>query len=190
MTDFTIDVENCLRVLAAGGVILYPTDTVWGLGCDATNEQAVQKIINIKGKENNQGLIVLLASERDIIKYVTEIDLSVFDYLNKTSKPTTVIYKGGTGVAENVLAKDGTIAIRLTQDEFCRHIIKRFRKPIVSTSANLHGFKTPQTFIDIDETIKELVDYTVEYRQKDTNSLPASSLIKWVQGSTPEIIRP
>jgi L-threonylcarbamoyladenylate synthase len=189
MTDFTTDLENCLEVLASGGVILYPTDTVWGLGCDATNEQAVQKIINIKGKEENKGLIMLLASERDIIKYVTQIDLSVFDHLNKTEKPTTVIYDGGTGVAENVLAKDGSVAIRLTADEFCRHIVKRFRAPIVSTSANLHGQPTPTSFETIDEVVKQQVDYVVNYRQDDKQVVPSSSIIKWISGAAPLIIR-
>jgi L-threonylcarbamoyladenylate synthase len=189
MTDFTTDIEQCLKILSEGGVILYPTDTVWGLGCDATNEKAVQKIINIKGKEQKQGLITLLASERDVLKYVTQLDLTVFDYLNKAAKPTTVIYEGGTGVAENVLAADGSVAIRLTTDEFCRHLIKRFRKPIVSTSANFHGQPTPPTFADVDDKVKQQVDYIVEHRRNDAIPSPSSSIIKWVSGSAPIILR-
>jgi L-threonylcarbamoyladenylate synthase len=189
MDDFATDIEHCLKILSGGGVILYPTDTVWGLGCDATNEEAVQKIINLKGKQEKQGLIILLASERDVLKYVTQPDLSVFDYLNENPKPTTVIYTGGTGVAENVLASDGSIAIRLTADEFCRHLIKRYRKPLVSTSANLHGQPTPQTFAQVDDRIKQQVDYIVKHRQNDKKTAPASSIIKWISGSAPQIIR-
>jgi L-threonylcarbamoyladenylate synthase len=190
MTDFTTDIEHCLKVLSEGGVILYPTDTVWGLGCDATNEQAVQKVIDLKGKEEKKGLILLLASEKDVLKYVTQLDLTVFDYLNETAKPTTVIYQGATGVAENVLASDGSVAIRLTQDEFCRHLIKRYRKPLVSTSANIHGGPTPETFAQVDDKIKEQVDYVVEHRRNDTRPNTSSSIIKWVSGSAPEILRP
>jgi L-threonylcarbamoyladenylate synthase len=190
MTDFTTDIEHCLKTLSEGGVILYPTDTVWGLGCDATNEEAVQKVISIKGKEEKQGLIILLASEREVLKYVTQLDLTVFDYLNETVKPTTVIYEGGTGVAENVLAADGSVAIRITNDEFCRHLIKRFRKPIVSTSANFHGQPTPQTFEFVDDQIKQRVDYIVEHRRDDTQCVSSSSIIKWISGSAPQILRP
>jgi L-threonylcarbamoyladenylate synthase len=189
MDDFTNDIEQCLQILTGGGVILYPTDTVWGLGCDATNDEAVEKIINIKGKEEKQGLIMLLASERDVLKYVTQPDLSVFDYLNKTTKPTTVIYQGGTGVADKVLASDGSVAIRLTSDKFCRHLVKRFRKPLVSTSANLHGQPTPQTFVQVDEIIKQRVEYIVQHRQNDLYTAPASSIIKWISGAAPQIIR-
>lgn len=190
MTDFTTDLENCLKVLTDGGVILYPTDTVWGLGCDATNEKAVEKIINLKGKRQSNGLIILLATERDVLKYVTQVDLSVFDYLKETSKPTTVIYDVGTAVADNVLAADGSIAIRLTNDEFCRHLVKRFRKPIVSTSANLHTEPTPTCYANINIEVKKQVDYIVEYRRDDDRESPASSIIKWISGASPKIIRP
>lgn len=190
MIDFTTDVENSLKILSKGGVILYPTDTVWGLGCDATNEEAVNKLIQIKGKKTGSGLIILLASERDILKYVTQPDLTVFDYLNGAGKPTTVIYEGGTGVAESVLASDGSIAIRLTKDEFCRHVIKRFKKPIVSTSANIHGEHTPQAFAGVAEKIMEQVDYIVHHRQNENRSVPASSIIRWIPGAPPKVIRP
>ena len=159
MDDFSIDVENCLKVLIGGGIILYPTDTVWGLGCDATNEDAVNKLSLLKGKEAGNGLIVLLTSERDLLKYVTQLDLSVLDYLKGSTKPTTVIYEGGTGVCNDVLASDGSIAIRLTEDEFCRHLIKRAKKPLVSTSANFHCEATPLSFAHINGRIKKEVDY-------------------------------
>ena len=189
MTDFSQDLDQCLEVLAHGGIILYPTDTVWGLGCDATNEDAVEKLIRLKGKSPNNGLIVILAAERDILHYVTQPDLSVFDYLAEKPNPTTVIYKGGTGVADNVLAMDGTIAIRLVKEEFCRHLVKRFRKPLVSTSANLHGRPTPGLYKEIDEKIKESVDYIVQYRQEDTHVAAPSSIIKCNQDGTFTVIR-
>ena len=190
MTDFSFDVDNCLKVLAAGGIILYPTDTLWGLGCDATNEAAVKKIIDLKGKEENKGLIILLTAERDVLKYVTQPDLAVFDYLHETQKPTTVIYDGGIGVADNVLAADGSIAIRLVKDEFCRNVIKRFRKPLVSTSANLHGEPSPQIFSDIVEKVKLQVDYIVKHRRDGLQPSAASSIIKWNNNSGAKIIRP
>jgi L-threonylcarbamoyladenylate synthase len=187
--DFTHDLEQCLRVLTSGGLILYPTDTVWGLGCDATNEKAVEKLIQLKGKKPNQGLIILLATERDVLQYVTQLDMSVFDYLNTRSKPTTVIYEGGTGVADPVLAHNGTIAIRLVKEDFCRHLIKRFRKPIVSTSANFHTAPTPTYFHEVDAELKKSVDYIVQYRQHDTKSVSPSSIIKWSANGSVEIMR-
>jgi L-threonylcarbamoyladenylate synthase len=190
MTDFTPDLEKCLEVLSNGGIILYPTDTVWGLGCDATNEQAVDKLIALKGKPGQKGLIVLLASERDVLHYVASPDLAVFDYLQGLSKPTTVIYEHGLGVAENVLNGDGSIAIRLVNDEFCRHIVKRFRKPLVSTSANFHGAPSPLDFLSIDSSLKQLADYVVQYRQNDTGINTSSSIIKWNSDGTTTLIRP
>lgn len=187
--DFIHDLEQCLQVLSEGGLILYPTDTVWGLGCDATNEKAVEKLIQLKGKKPNQGLIVLLATERDVLQYVTQLDMSVFDYLQGTKKPTTVIYEGGTGVADSVLSHNGSIAVRLVKEDFCRHLIKRFRKPIVSTSANFHTAPTPTYFHEIDDRLKKSVDYIVQYRQSDTQAVSPSSIIKWLPNGSVEIIR-
>ena len=128
MEDFNNDVEQCLSVLHNGGVILYPTDTIWGLGCDATNAAAVRKLMDIKGKPPSKGLIILLAAERDVLQYVASPDMEVFDYLNATAKPTTVIYKNGLNVADEVLNENGSIAIRLVSENFCRHLLKRFKK--------------------------------------------------------------
>ncbi len=182
MTDFTTDIEQCLAALNEGGVILYPTDTIWGLGCDATNEEAVEKLIAIKGKPAHKGLIVLLPSERDVLQYVAAPDPEVFNYLAETDKPVTVIYEGGIGVADEVLNEDGSIAIRLVKEDFCRHLLKRFKKPIVSTSANLHGQPSPQNFFSISPKVKSAVNYVVNFRQKDSNSTAASSIIKWKNG--------
>ncbi len=179
MNHFDNDIEQCLAVLASGGNILYPTDTVWGLGCDATNEQAVNKLINLKEKPAQKGLIILLPTERDVLQYVANPDMEVFDYLAQQTKPVTVIYKDGLGVADPVLNADGSIAIRLVNEDFCRHLLKRFKKPIVSTSANFHGHPSPVFFRDIDPELINRVDYTAHYRRNDTNSTAASSIIKW-----------
>lgn len=182
MTDFSDDIERCLTVLHEGGVILYPTDTIWGLGCDAANAEAVQKLMRIKGKPANKGLIVLLASERDVLRYVANPDLEVFDYLAEVTKPTTVIYDQGLNVAEEVLNEDGSIAIRLVKEDFCRHLLKRFKKPVVSTSANLYGQPSPQNFKGISPEVKNVVDYVVNFRQNDEVINSPSSLIKWKNG--------
>lgn len=183
MTDFTEDIEQCLQVLHKGGLILYPTDTIWGLGCDATNSAAVQKLIELKGKPAHKGLIVLLASERDVLQYTANPDLEVFDYLNTAKKPTTVIYDHGLGVADDVLNEDGSIAIRLVKEEFCRHLLKRFKKPVVSTSANVHGQPSPQNFTNISLRVKNGVDYVVKFRQSEEFPQTASSIIKWKNGN-------
>jgi L-threonylcarbamoyladenylate synthase len=182
------DIEKCLKVLNAGGVILYPTDTVWGLGCDATNEKAVEKIIALKQRPAQKSFVVLVASERDILKYIASPDISVFDYLKNNTKPVTVIYENAIGIAENAVANDGSVAIRMCREYFCRTLIKRFRKPIVSTSANISGEKTPTIFGEINEQIKPGVDYIVRYRQEDEQVAEASAIIKWKNGKA-EVIR-
>ncbi|MGI8951709.1 MAG: L-threonylcarbamoyladenylate synthase [Chitinophagaceae bacterium] len=189
MIDFESDIAQCLTILKDGGTILYPTDTVWGIGCDATNETAVKKIIEIKHRPVNKNFIVLVASEKEVLNFTAAPDLAVFDYLEKTQKPTTVIYENAIGLAENILADDCSVAIRICRDEFCKHLIKRFRKPIISTSANISGKPTPQRFSEIEEIIKNGVDYVVKYKQNDETIAKPSSIIKWKNGS-PIIIRP
>jgi L-threonylcarbamoyladenylate synthase len=182
MADFSNDIEHCLKALHNGGIILYPTDTIWGIGCDATNAAAVEKIIALKQRPDAKSFVVLVASERDILQYVAAPDLAVFDYLDKTQKPTTVIYEHALGLAENVLAKDGSVAIRICKDEFCKHLIKRFRRPIVSTSANISGEPSPANFAAVNKLIVEGVDYTVRYRQDDLSEASVSSIVRWKNG--------
>ena len=189
MKIFEKDIENCLETLKGGGLILYPTDTVWGIGCDATNEKAVEKIYLLKRRSDEKALIVLVADEREIMHHVAAPDLSLFDYLDKTTKPTTVVYDGALGFAENIIANDGSIAIRICKDDFCRHLIKRFRKPIVSTSANISGSPSPKIYKEISNEIKNGVDYIVHYRQDDEVISEPSSLIKWNNGNV-TIVRP
>lgn len=186
--NFENDIENCLNVLRNGGLILYPTDTVWGIGCDATNAEAVAKIYQLKKRSNEKAMIVLAADEKDILNHVAAPDLSLFDYLEKTKKPTTVIYDGAIGFAENLTGKDGSIAIRICNEIFCRQLIKRFRKPVVSTSANMSGEPVAKTFAEISDEIKGGVDYIVNYRQDDKTIAEPSSVIKWNNG-TVNIIR-
>lgn len=182
MIDFTNDIESCLKVLQAGGTILYPTDTIWGIGCDATNNDAVEKIIQLKQRPLEKSFVVLVADERDVLQYTAAPDLAVFDYLETCEQPTTVIYENALGIAENAVAADGSVAIRICKDEFCRHLIKRFRKPIVSTSANISGMAPPKKFIEINDAIKQGVDYVVQYRQNDMSDVQPSAIIKWKDG--------
>lgn len=188
--DFNSDIEQCLKVLQAGGLILYPTDTIWGIGCDATNAEAVSKVFALKRRTETKSLIVLMADERDIVKYTSQPDLRIFDFLHTAQKPTTVIYEGPVGVADNLVSADGTIGIRLVNETFCKHLIKRFRKPIVSTSANLSGHPAPAFFDEIDPQIRQGVDYIVRYRQDDRSPKEPSAIVKWNKDATVTVIRP
>ncbi len=187
--DFEKDIVNCLEVLKSGGIILYPTDTIWGIGCDATNPTAIRKVYDLKKRSDEKSLIVLAADEKQVLKYVAQPDFEVFEYLKRNERPTTVVYEGVIGLANNLIGKDGSIAIRICKEEFCRHLIKRFRKPIVSTSANISGEPFPKTFADISDEIKSGVDYIVQYRQLDNTATIPSMLIKWEKGK-PIILRP
>ena len=187
---FNTDIEACLRVLESGGLILYPTDTIWGIGCDATNEAAVEKIFTLKKRIETKALIVLIADERSLLQYVASPHIEVFDYIQGVSKPTTIIYENAIGLASNLLAEDGSVGIRICADEFCKHLIKRFRKPIVSTSANVSGFPPPKVFSDIDIAVKEGVDYVVHYRQDDTTPVEPSAVVKCGKDGRFTILRP
>lgn len=189
MNTFDNDIEPCLQTLRNGGIILYPTDTIWGLGCDATNAAAVQKIYALKQREELKSMIVLVADERDVLHYVAAPDLAVFDYLQVQARPTTVIYPGAIGLAANLVAADGSVGIRICQDAFCRHLIRRFRRPLVSTSANISGAPSPASFSVIDPAVKNGVDYIVQYRQDDNRETTASSIIAWENGQI-RVIRP
>jgi len=188
MKDFSKDIEQCLAVLHAGGTILYPTDTIWGIGCDATNTNAVEKIIALKQRPQEKSFVVLVASEKEILQHVAAPDLAIFDFLQNTLKPVTVIYQHALALAENVIADDGSVAMRICKDEFCRQLIRRFRKPLVSTSANVSGKPSPVCFAEIEKNIISGVDYVVQYRQEETVKTQASAIIKWINGK-PEYIR-
>jgi L-threonylcarbamoyladenylate synthase len=190
MDSFETDIKEAVSILEKGGLILYPTDTIWGIGCDATNEEAVEKIFILKKRAEEKSLIILVAEEKDIVHYVASPDLRVFDYLKTTIKPTTVIYDNAIGIASNILSKDGSVGIRICKDEFCRHLIKRFRKPVVSTSANISGDPSPATFKGVNEEIKNGVDYIVRYRQEDNSIATPSSVVKWNNDGSVTVFRP
>lgn len=177
--DFANEVENALQALRNGQVILYPTDTIWGLGCDATCGEAVRRIYDIKQRDDSKSLIILVADERDILHYVSAPDLAVFDFIEEQTRPTTVIFDGAVNLPGNLVADDGSIAIRIVRDEFCRHLVRRLRRPLVSTSANISGQPSPRFFNEISEAVKAQVDHIVKWRQDDkTPSLP-SQIIRW-----------
>jgi L-threonylcarbamoyladenylate synthase len=184
------DIQLCLTTLQKGGIILYPTDTVWGIGCDATNEEAVAKIFNLKKRVDSKALIVLLGEEAQIAHYVADNNLQIFDYIKGIHKPTTVIYQKAMNIATNLMAEDGSVAIRITKDAFCKDLLKALGKPIVSTSANISGYPTPLCFADISLDIKEGVDYVVKHRQEETSMQIPSSIVKWDEDGNLIIIRP
>lgn len=189
MMDFYSEVEAALNALRSGGVILYPTDTIWGLGCDATNEEAVKKIYRIKQRDDSKSLIILVAGERDVLQYVAAPDLAVFDFIARQTRPTTVIFDNAVNLPDALIAEDGSIAIRIIQDEFCRHLIKRLRKPIVSTSANISGQPSPKFFDEVSEEIKAAVDHLVQWRQEDKTAAQPSQIVKWKGEGNYEVIR-
>lgn len=182
MVSFEDDIEQCLEVLRRGGLILYPTDTVWGIGCDATNAAAVERIYALKNRPGEKAMIVLVADERDILQHVAAPDLQVFDYLETVTRPTTVVYEGAIGLADNLVAADGSIGIRICKDEFCKHLIKRLRKPLVSTSANLSGQPPARFYHEVTAAIKDRVDYIVHHRRDDITQAAPSTVVKWENG--------
>ena len=188
--DFENDIAACLTTLQAGGLILYPTDTIWGIGCDATNSEAVRKVYALKERAEAKSLIVLMADQKDILRYTSQPDLRIFDFLSTVDKPTTIIYEGAIGLADNLINADGTIAIRLVDEPFCRHLVKRFRKPLVSTSANVSGHPAPAIFREIDARIKDGVDYVVHYRREDEAPRQPSAILKWNPDGDVTVIRP
>ena len=172
------EIRKTLGILKNGGVILYPTDTIWGLGCDATNPEAVKRIYDIK-KRADAGKIASYADVPDI----------ALDLIEVADKPTTIIYPGAKRLAPNLIAEDGTIGIRITREEFTRSLIFRYNKPIVSTSANISGEPSPHFFGEISEEIKNAVDYIVDYRRNDHKPAAPSSIIKLGMGGEIQIIR-
>ena len=189
MIDFLEDINACINVLQNGGLILYPTDTVWGIGCDATSEAAVKKIYALKQRKETNKMIVLVASERDVLQYISSLDLEIFNYLKTVEKPTTIIYDGAIGLADNIISPDGSIAMRVCNDAFCKHLLKRFQKPIISTSANISGQPTSSFFKDIPLEITCGVDYVVKHRQADITPKTPSAIVKWASNGNLTVIR-
>ncbi|NDV46647.1 threonylcarbamoyl-AMP synthase [Paludibacter sp. 221] len=183
------EIKKAIEMLRAGGVILYPTDTVWGLGCDATNEEAVKKVYEIKKREDSKSMLVLLDSTAKLPAYVDEVPDIAWDLIELSDKPLTIIYPEARNLAKNLVAEDKSIGIRITSESFSKTLCERFRKPVVSSSANISGESTPANFMQISDEIKNSVDYIVNFRQ-DESTLPApSSIIKLGKGNVFQIIR-
>jgi L-threonylcarbamoyladenylate synthase len=183
------DLKNALKVLKNGGVILYPTDTVWGLGCDATNEDAVKKIFQIKQREDLKSMLVLTDNEAKIERLVEKVSNVAWDLISLSETPLTIIYSGAKNLAKNLIAQDGSVGIRVTKEAFSNKLCAQFRLPVVSTSANVSGQPAPQNFNEINDEIKNAVDYIVSYRQKDTSKAKPSSIIKLEPNGIVTIIR-
>ena len=187
--DYTKDIKAAVEVMKKGGVILYPTDTVWGIGCDATNEAAVARIYEIKRREESKAMICLVDSDNRIQRYVREVPDVAWDVMNLATKPTTVILDGANGLAKNLIAEDGSIAMRITQEEFSKELCYRMQKPIVSTSANISGEPAAQNYCDIAEEILQAVDYVCTSRRNEHKPHKPSSIIRLRKDGEVTIIR-
>lgn len=184
MTD---DLKTALETLKKGGTILYPTDTIWGIGCDATNDQAVIKIFNIKNREDTRQMLILTDDEANIGKYVVDVPDIAFDFIVSAKRPLSIIFQNAKNLAPSLIGSDKTIGIRVVRDAFCKELIKQLGRPVVSTSANISGSPPPGNFSKIDQRIKKSVDYIVRWRQDDTGRSSPSDIIKF--GPEGEIIK-
>lgn len=182
------EIDKCLEVLKRGGLILYPTDTVWGIGCDATNAEAIDKIFKLKNRSDQKSLICLVNDFRMLNEYVENVPEVAYDILKYAAKPTTIIYDDPIRVAENIIAEDNSLAIRVTKDVFCKKLIQKLRKPLVSTSANISGSHTPQSYSEINGLILEGVDYIVNLHH-DKKSEKPSAIIKLKNDGSVKVIR-
>jgi L-threonylcarbamoyladenylate synthase len=189
MTSFEKDINSSIKVLREGGIILYPTDTIWGLGCDATSPAAVEKIFRIKSRSDNKSLIILVDGEAMLERYVRDVPDIVFELTSVSDSPLTIIYPEGKNLAPGVCDKDGSIGIRICNEPFCSELITRFHKPVISTSANISRKPSPSNFSEIDNEIKKSAGYVVTYRQNDKRKYKPSSVIKFDKNGSFKIIR-
>jgi L-threonylcarbamoyladenylate synthase len=187
--SFEEDIRDALKTLRSNGVILYPTDTIWGLGCDATSQDAVEKIFRIKSRDESKSLLILVNSEQMLERYVHNIPEAAYELINVSDDPLTIIYPKGKNLAKGLSSNDGSVGIRICRDEFCNQLISLFRKPIVSTSANFSGKPAPESFREIEESVIASVDYVVRHRQDDNQKHSASPVIKLNADGTIKIIR-
>ena len=183
------DITQCVNTLNNGGLILYPTDTVWGIGCDATNAEAVKRVYQLKQRDDKKALIVLMDSADHLDHYVVDVPAIARELIDVAVKPLTIIYEGAYNLAPNLLGEEDSVGIRIPNDQFCHELCARFGKPIVSTSANVSGEPTAKTFADISPTIVNGVDYVVEYRRGDTTPHHPSNIILLSRDGTFKIIR-
>lgn len=183
------DINKALETLKSGGTILYPSDTIWGLGCDATNQRAAQKIYNLKGREKTASFIILLDDPKKIADYVQSTPDILWDLIDSLDFPTTIIYPDAKNLPKNVMAKDGSIAIRIIKEGFCHELIKKFVKPIVSSSANFSGEPAPLLYKDIDKNLIKKVDYVAETGRHVVEKMKPSTLIKLKPNGEFDILR-
>ncbi len=189
MLTFQDDIKQAVGALKKGGVILYPTDTIWGIGCDATNPEAVKRVYALKKREDSKSMLVLLDNINWLERYVEEVPEVAWDLVELAEKPLTIIYPGAKNIASNLIAEDGSIGIRVTRETFSTELIRRLKKPIVSTSANISGEPSPTCFADIADKLKASVDYVVGYRQDEHTNPPPSGIIKLGVGGEIAILR-
>lgn len=187
---FSPDINYSIPVLRNGGLILFPTDTVWAIGCDATNEQAVERLYNLKHKRSPENLVVLIDKEQDLSKYTSQEPLRAFDYIKGVHKPITVVYDNPRGLPDNVKDEDGTVAIRVVKDSFVVSLIQHLGRPVLSATANIEDHSFPYVYNEIEEEVKNGVDYIVHYRREETIHHEPSSIIKWNTDGTVSILRP
>ncbi len=183
------DIKHCCDVLKQGGTILYPTDTVWGVGCDATNADAVSKVFKVKNREGNIPLLVLVNSVAMVERYVVDMPEVAYDLIDCATSPLTIIFEKARNLPENLVAADGSIGIRVTNEPFTDQLIQQLRRPIVSTSANIHGEPTAELFHEIDAKVISAVDYVVKYRQEDLKKAKPSQIIKLMNNGQITVIR-
>ena len=183
-----LEIKKCIKVLHVGKLILYPTDTVWGIGCDATNELAVKRVFEIKKRDESKSLVILVDSFQMLENYINNIPLEAVELLKKATRPTTIIYNNPKALAKNVISDDNTVAIRIVKDQFCQKLINEFGKPVVSTSANISHKPTPKSFKEIELSILSTVDYIVNLKQNEISNSP-SKIIRITSGGELEIIR-
>lgn len=187
--NFENDLRKALKVLMEGGIILYPTDTIWGIGCDARNSKAVKKIFDLKKRSDSKSMLVLVNDIPALEKVIDEIPEVGYEILDAAVEPLTVILDGAMNVAPELIAEDGSLGIRITKEEFSNKLCHLLRSPLVSTSANISGDKSPAFFREISEEIKNGVDYIVSYRQDDEKPKKPSNIIKLGKGGEIKIIR-
>lgn len=183
------DIRKACEVMEKGGVILYPTDTIWGIGCDATNEEAVKRVFDIKHRADSKAMLVLIDTPSKLNYYVKEMSDVAWDLIELADKPMTIIYDGARNLAPNLLAEDGSVGIRVTNEPFSKQLCQRFRKAIVSTSANISGTPSPANYSEISDEIKQAVDYIVESRREENLDSKPSSIVKLSAKGVIKIIR-
>ncbi|WP_103070691.1 L-threonylcarbamoyladenylate synthase [Aquimarina sediminis] len=188
MPDQQIELEKALKTLKKGGIILYPTDTVWGIGCDATNAEAIDKVFALKKRVESKSMICLVSDFKMLQQYVEEVPEVAYDILKYATKATTIVYDRPLRVAENIIPEDNSLGIRVVRDPFCGKLIRKFKRPIVSTSANISGMPSPKNYKEIATAILEGVDYVVNLPLQNKSAKP-SSIIKIGSDSTVKIIR-